>query len=526
MGISETGNLFGPGPARRSLLDHLDSYRVSQTKTGNQDSSARVDMPVPDRFVLAGIHKDSDRMLHIVVRNDPKYAPHNLLSMIQHMPAAQQCSLAAFAECYAESGPTCAQAVGKILGDPDFRTKYGIAPGSSTILKFDHLTEQYPDPSAPIQFNVMHKDELCDRLEKSDAVHFVEIDGSPYFLGDYMNARPTGILDLAATMKMRDIVWLDVNHVLAGPEYYWEQYLNEIRTSYESYSRTRATIQRLLQNRPSTVGDAVHYSYEGKCVDMQALEIASRPSHEVYIVGPGRFVVRPGMGIVFDFPIWLRAACKVPSNPEFLDQVHGVITSFSKSSDPRNPVNITIALHLSSQNLPSHLLSRLNDSHLLQTNRQMTISEIFVTGVFSLWPANMIQGTCAPNETSLHDRAVMGHIDIHENDLGPDSEHSQLGSLIGHDVDDRDSDSQSITSEYAVRDARGVLRQELLPHVRKMIEPLLGIYNGRYKVEIFPIHPLPAKCALGCLRAQDDLFNPSQVAFPDADSCPAIFNRH
>ena len=61
-------------------------------------------MPVPDRFVLEGIHKDSERMLHIVVRNDPKYAPHNLLSMIQHMPAAQQCSLAAFAECYAESG--------------------------------------------------------------------------------------------------------------------------------------------------------------------------------------------------------------------------------------------------------------------------------------------------------------------------------------------------------------------------------------------------------------------------------------
>ena len=483
-------------------------------------------MPVPDRFVLEGIHKDTGWPLRIVIHNDPKHTPDRLLSIVQNMPAAQQSSLPAFAECYGASGTTCAQAVGKILGDPDFRTKHGITPGPSTVLKFDHLIDQYPDQSVPIVFNVMHKDELCDRLEKGDAVHFVGIDGSPYFLGDYMNARPTGILDLAATVKMRDIVWLDVNHVLAGPEYYWEQYLNEIRTSYESYSRTRATIQRLLQNRPSTVGDAVHYSYEGKCVDMQALEIASRPSHEVYIVGPGRHVVRPGMGIVFDFPIWLRAACKVPSNPEFLDQVHGVITSFSKSSDPRNPVNITIALHLSSQNLPSHLLSRLNDSHLLQTNRQMTISEIFVTGVFSLWPANMIQGTCAPNETSLHDRAVMGHIDIHENDLGPDSEHSQLGSLIGHDVDDRDSDSQSITSEYAVRDARGVLRQELLPHVRKMIEPLLGIYNGRYKVEIFPIHPLPAKCALGCLRAQDDLFNPSQVAFPDADSCPAIFNRH
>ena len=153
------------------------------------------------------------------------------------------------------------------------------------------------------------------------------------------------------------------------------------------------------------------------------------------------------------------------------------------------------------------------DSHLLQTNRQMTISEIFATGVYSLWPANMIQGTCVPNETSLHDRAVIGHIDIHENDLGPASEHSQLGSLIGHDGDDRDSDSQSITSDYLVRDARGVVvGLELHPHVRKMIDPLLGIYDGRNKVDICSVYPLPAKCALGCLRAQDELFN--QVAFP------------
>ena len=53
---------------------------------------------------------------------------------------------------------------------------------------------------------------------------------------------------------------------------------------------------------------------------------------------------------------------------------------------------------------------------------------------------------------------------------------------------------------------------EMHPHVRKMIDPLLGIYDGRNKVDICSVYPLPAKCALGCLRAQDELFN--QVAFP------------
>ena len=462
-------------------------------------------MPVPDRFILRGTHQESGRPLHIVVRNDSKHTPERLLSIVQNMPAAQQGSLAAFAECYGASGPTYAQAMGKILGDPDFLRKHDIVPGPTTVLKMDHLTDQYPDPSAPLEFNVMHKDELCDRLEKGDAVHVIGIDGSPYLLGDYLSARPTGILDLAATMKMRDIIWIDTNHVLAGQEYYWEQYMIDIRTSYESYSKTRGTIQR-------TVGDAVIYRYEGKFVDMQALEIASRPSYEVHVVGPGRFVARRGMGIVFDLPLWLRTAWTGEQyNPDLLDQVHGVITSFSKSSsDPRNPVNITIALHLSRQNLPTWMLSRLNDSHLLQTNLEMTISERFATGVFSMWPAALFQGTCAPDANSLHDRVVVGHMDIRENGLGPGSEHSQLGSLINdHDEDDGDSDSQSITSSLFVSGSRGKV---LHPHVRKMIDPIVGIHDGSYKAEIVPINPIPAKCVLGCLSAQDQLFN--QVAFP------------
>jgi len=508
---------------------------------------------MPLRFVLEGIHKDSGRQMNIVIRNSHETAPNRLLSIVQHLPADKQCSLAAFAECLSASGPTCAQAVGKILGDPDFLTKHNIVPGPSTVLKLDHLLEQYPDERAPIEFEIMHKRELDERMSNSDAVHFVAVDGAPYFIGDFNKARPTGVLELAATVILRDIIWIDEEYVMAGPKYFWHyQYLDDIRTSHESRSKTRATLQRILYDQPwddicnyveadskiilpdqqlherfhgTTLGDLVNYRCGGRYVDMLALEVASRPTDEVYIVGPGRHVVRRGMGAVFDLPVWLRSAINspmIPSSAPLLDRVYGCITGFTKSADPRNSVNITIAVHLDKSNLPPWLLSRVNDAHLLQTNREMTISERFLTGVFSIWPPSLYQGMCAPGHHAdghVNDRVVVGHIDIRMRDMGPDSEESRLGSSAGDaDASDRDSDSGSITLNYGYREGKQL---RLFPHVRGMIDFLLAMHDGRAIVEVSVVNPLRASCALQCLHDQDMLFN--QVAFSDAACLPGHF---
>ena len=496
---------------------------------------------VPSLFVLGGMHSESGRHINIVIRNRPEVTPNRLLSIVQNMPAAQQFSLAAFAECVGELGHAWAQALGKILGDPDFLTKHNMAPAA--VLKFDHLVEQYPDESDTLEFKVMHKRELDDRLSKADDVHFVAVDGTPYFIGDFKKARPTGVLELAITVKLRDIVWLDEEHVIAGPQYFWhDQYLDEIRTSYEARSKTRATIQRILYNtklrdicefreadsqldpsreqRDYNLGDVVLYRRGGRYIDMITLEMASRPSHEVYVVGPGRHIVRRGMGVQFDLPVWLRSAINspnIPSSASLLDRVFGCITGFKQSLDPQYPVNVTIAVHLDKSNLPAWLISRLTDAHLLQTNQEMLISERYITGVFSIWPPSLYQGTCVPcfkSDHHVNDRVVVGHLEIHIKDKGLPSEDSRMGSVAGDaDASDRDTDSQSITSELFYRDdGRGPLR--LFPHVRDMIDPIVALHDGRAFVEVSVVSPLRASCALECLHDQNVLFN--QVAFPDA----------
>ena len=221
------------------------------------------------RYVCEGIHLESGRAMSIVIRDDPDSAPKRLLSIVEHMP---ECSLAALVECLGASGPAYALAVGKIIGDAEFLKRHNIVPGTTTVLKFDHLLEQYPDESAPIEFMVMHKRELDKRLSKNDAVHFVAVDGAPYFIGDFNKAHPTGVLEPAATVKMRDIIWLDDENLMAGPEDFWHfQYLHEIRISDEARSKDRMTIRRILYDQHvkgvgNTLGDIVHYKSGGRFV--------------------------------------------------------------------------------------------------------------------------------------------------------------------------------------------------------------------------------------------------------------------
>jgi hypothetical protein len=492
----------------------------------------------PFRYVFEGIHKDSGRLISITVRNDLKYTPRSVFSIVKHM---HERSLSEFLECVGGSGPAYAQALGKICGDGSFLKRHNIVSGPSTVLSIDHLKDQYCDPSAPIAFEIMHKDELDHCMSKMDELYFVSMEGAPYFIGDFNKTQPTGVLEPAATVKVRDIIWLDEDHVIAGPEYFWhDQYLINIRTIREG--KSRGTIQRILYDRPvshvlANMGDCVDYRCSGRKVDILALEVISSPTHEVYIAGAGRHVVRRGMGAVFDLPIWMRHAANLSTMHmlpvSFLDRIYGCITGFKKSSDPRAPVMITIAVHLDKDNIPAWLLSKVNDSHLLQTNLELTVSEAFLMGVFSIWPASLFQGDCVPGRSGrdqhINSRVVIGHINFRMKEMGPDLGEAIFGSSsqgVEEDAPDRDSDSGSITSPvcYPVGDCG---RMRLFPQVKNAVDPLVAMHEGRAFLEVLILNPLRTSSVLDCLHHQDQLFY--QVTYPgdaDCQACPAVFDRH
>jgi hypothetical protein len=97
------------------------------------------------------------------------------------------------------------------------------------------------------------------------------------------------------------------------------------------------------------------------------LSAVSRASNNARIAGPKRLIVREGMGVVFEPPLW------VTSKGSFLERIYGMVTAFEEDRgegrDPRYPVNIQIKFHLSKENVPTWLLSKLRGSNLLQIGR-------------------------------------------------------------------------------------------------------------------------------------------------------------
>ena len=261
------------------------------------------------------------------------------------------------------------QAIAKFMGNSGFREKLSIS--EKDVLELDHLDEQY-DPEQVLSFQLMHRSQLCSKLCQEDRVYFEKIHDPPYFIGDFNKARPTGEMDLAVTVMLRDLVWVDSEFFFAGPTYYWhDQYLSEIVIRKEG---RRATLERLLyqQSVPGldvVYGDVVSYhAGESPEVELLALSEVSRASNNARIAGPDRLIVREGMGVVFETPVLM--AYKRP----FLTRIYGFVIAFKDDTrddaDPRYPVHIKIRVHLSKENIPTWLLSesRLKGSDLLQTN--------------------------------------------------------------------------------------------------------------------------------------------------------------
>jgi hypothetical protein len=450
--------------------------------------------------VIEGTHADSGRRMQVIISMDTPDSPSDLIATIQGLGEVEL-SLLALAEAMAASSTRYGQAMARIIGCPDFRSRFKSA--KIEVLAFDHLVQQYPDQQTPIEFEMLHRSKLHPSLCKDDVVHFVGLEGAPYFMGDYKRTHPKGNYELAATVRMRDLVWYNDEYFFAGPEYFWEQYLDHIGTRAEFKARRLETLQRLIYAKfvpeiDASVGEMVRYRFEERApkIDVLAVKEAARAytKDEVYVVGPHRWVVSKGMAVVFELPVWATF------KGDYLKRLHGNIIGFRRSTDPRHPWNITIRLHLSQENIPHWLLDKVLASQLIQTNLKMTITEAFLVGVYSMWPACLFQGTCTPgfSDTRTHDRVIVGHVQLcRKGDQG------RPASALNATEEESDVHVDGSLSSSAFIEEGG--KQRMDESADQVLDPLIKLHEGKVDVEVYGLVPVRATDALAILGYQDDL---------------------
>ena len=208
--------------------------------------SYRLPAKIMAEWAFEGIHVESGRKISISVHPDADLCHSSLakfISMLDGIALDPLHDLAHALRIPEKHDCAGCRALAQILGDPEFRESYSIA--RKDVLSMNHLTEQYGEETT-LSFELMHRNQLDSELCTEDRVHFDSMHDSPFFIGDFNKKRPTGQMELAATVMLRDLIWADNNLVFVGPTYYWhDQYLCDISISKDSKSGKRATLDRL-----------------------------------------------------------------------------------------------------------------------------------------------------------------------------------------------------------------------------------------------------------------------------------------
>ena len=206
-------------------------------------------------WAFEGIHVESGRKISISVHPDADLCHSSLAKFISMLDGIARDPLHDLAHALRiPEKHDCAgycRALAQILGDPEFRESYSIA--RKDVLSMNHLTEQYCEETT-LSFQLMHRSQLDSELCTEDRVHFDSMHDSPFFIGDFNKKRPTGQMELAATVMLRDLIWAYNNIVFVSPTYYWhDQFLSTFSISKESKSGKRVTLDRLLYLKPASV---------------------------------------------------------------------------------------------------------------------------------------------------------------------------------------------------------------------------------------------------------------------------------
>ena len=115
----------------------------------------------------------------------------------------------------------CAKANGRIAGNADLEwlqgmfSSLGMTPRD--VLKLDHLKEQYYHDDGTFVFELMLWDGLDRVLRPYDLMYIDSLEDVPYFICNFNLKNPRGVMELAATIKLRDLLWAARQLPLSSP---------------------------------------------------------------------------------------------------------------------------------------------------------------------------------------------------------------------------------------------------------------------------------------------------------------------
>ena len=281
------------------------------------------------------------------------------------------------------------------IGGAESADLLGVEPSSYSKFYLDlrHFENR------PIKFSVQHISKLPEWTKgkirgksSGDRIVVDSLLGPPYLQGDHKAVDPKGALDFALSAVLRDAVWVDAAIAIVSPKYRWDKLYMAERGSALVYKQVlNGTRLFGMGDDARTYGETNTVYKASASAPFRALKEISELHHNdsLAIGGPNHTLLRPGMGVVIDPPLQQRAQA---AN---IENVYGSAVDIDAVSS-----TITIRLLVCQENLPEYVIGQLGPNELLQTNVVLTVPFDWVAGSFRVWPPQLFQADCIPQNES------------------------------------------------------------------------------------------------------------------------------
>ena len=349
------------------------------------------------------------------------------------------------------------------IGGKESAPLLGVDPDSCSMpfLDLRHL-------DAPIKFTLLDISKLPEWTTgkrngkgSGDRIIVESLLGPPYLQGDHKAVDPKGALDFAVSAILRDSVWVTAALAFLSPRYSWSKlYMAEKGSAWIYQQVLNGTRRFGMSEDTRTYGESGTVYRASASVQIRALKEMSEKSNSIAIGGPNRTILRPGMGVVIDKPLFEH-----PQDAA-LEVMYGTITAVDPFSD-----NITCRILLDRDNLPAYVLDNLGPNELVQTNLLCNIPFRWIAGTFRLMPPQLFNAECIPQG----------------------SENQMANKFLGRIV---------------VCDMQILLDEEIADYddeIMVSFEIFAKLLQGQLRLTLSRLKPFPAQAALAYLHRQNEL---------------------
>ena len=353
------------------------------------------------------------------------------------------------------------------IGGAESADLLGVEPSSysKSYLDLRHFENR------PIKFSVQHISELPEwtrgKIRGKSSGDRIVVDsllGPPYLQGDHKAVDPKGALDFAVSAVLRDAVWVTDAITIVSPQYPWGKlYMAEKGSASVLKQVLNGTSRYGMGEDKRTYGESGTLYKASASAPFRALkEIIQGHNESIAIGGPNRTILRPGMAVVIDKPLFEH-----PQDAS-LEVMYGTVTAVDPISE-----NITCRVLLGRDNLPEYVLSNLGPNELVQTNVLCNIPFRWIAGTFRLMPPQLFNAECIPqgSENQMANK-FLGRIVVCDMQILPDDE------ISFSDNDD----------------------EIMVP-----FEIFAKLLQGQLRLTLSRLKPFPAHAALAYLHRQNEL---------------------